>query len=199
MIAFLEGILAEKEPTRVVINVGGVGYEALIPLSSYDRLPPEGQPCRLLVCHLVREDAQQLVGFATEAEKRMFNLLVSVTGIGPKLALAALSGLSVRELKAALVEGDTRRLSSISGVGRKTAERMVVELRDKIGAGEALEARAGATEVTPEDLRARDALLALVSLGYKRAEAQEMVMRAARAAGAREVTVEELVRLALGG
>ena len=156
------------------MNVGGVGYEVLIPLSSYDRLPAPGQPCRILTHDHVREDVHHLFGFMTEEERRMFLLLNTVNGIGPKLALTALSGLSVRELKQAISQGDIKRLSSISGIGKKTAERILVELKSKIGPAEALEA-AGPAAPTAGEMKVRDAVLALISLGYKRADAQKMV------------------------
>ena len=194
MITFLDGELVEKEPGRLVVAAGGVGYEVFIPLSSYDRLPPPGARCRVLTWLCVREDAHILYGFATDAERKLFQLLMSVNGIGPKIALGALSGLSVRELKVALVGGDVKRLSSVSGIGRKTAERMVVELKDKISEGEAIEAVAGAEE--PTDLRARDAILALIALGYKQAEAQAAV-RQIMPGLAPDAGVEDLVRKAL--
>jgi len=197
MITHLDGTLEEKAPTRVVVDVGGVGYEVLIPLSSYDHLPAEGERCRLLAHHHVREDAQILYGFLTEKEREAFRLLLTVSGIGPKLALSCLSGMSVRELKAAVVEGNVKRISSISGIGKKTAERMVVELKDKLSAGEALEALAGEPEAG-EDASTRDAVLALISLGYKQADAYKMI-RTAREKHPGEKSVEELVRRALGG
>ncbi len=196
MIAFLEGLLVEKDPTRIVLNVGGVGYEVFIALSSYDRLPEPGATCRILTYEHVREDLHALYGFRTDDERRMFLLLLAVSGIGPKTALNALSGLSVRDMKAAIVTGDVKRLSSISGVGKKTAERIVVELKDKLGEGEALQAVAAGPDATPGDLRMRDAILALASLGYKQADAQERV-RAVAATLKGEATVEELVRKAL--
>lgn len=196
MITFLEGILAEKQPGRAVVNVGGIGYELFIPLSSFDRLPPEGAACRVLTYHHVREDAQELFGFATEGERKLFLMLYSVSGVGPKTALGVLGGLSVREIKAAIAEGDAKRLSSVKGLGRKTAEKIIVELKDKLTEGEVLEATAGAEPASAEELRTRDAILALVSLGYKQADAQKMVkdVLPRTAAGA---TVEDIVRLAL--
>ena len=197
MIAYLKGALAEKHPTRVVVDVGGVGYEVFIPLSSYDRLPPVGESCRVLTFDYVRVDTRQLFGFMDEAERRMFVLLMTISGIGPKLALAALSGLTVRELKAAIVEGDVKRLSSVSGIGKKMAERMVVELRDKLGEGEAMEAVAGADAPAAENMRLRDAVLALVALGYKQEQARKMVRKAV---GTREPPeVDDIIRMALSG
>ncbi len=194
MISFLEGFLVEKEPTRIVVGVGGVGYEVFISLSTFDRLPAVGETCRIFTHQHVREDLLALYGFATAEERKLFLLLMGVSGIGPKLALSALSGLSVREIIAAIVQSDIKRLSSISGIGKKTAERMIVELRDKISQSEALSAGAAARK--PEDQKAHDAALALVSLGYKQTDAQHRVS-AALAALPADVTVEELVRKAL--
>lgn len=195
MITFLEGTLTEKDPTRVAVNVQGVGYEVYIPLSSYDRLPAPGNVVRLLTYLHVREDTHALYGFLSEEERRMFLLLIGVSGIGPRLALTALSGLSVRDLKAAVAQADLKRLSSVSGIGKKTAERMIVELRDKITAGEALEAVTGVAQAT-SDVRLRDALLALLSLGYKQAEAQKR-LREILPRIAPDDTIETIVRQAL--
>jgi holliday junction DNA helicase RuvA len=195
MITFLDGILEEKQPARVVVNVGGVGYEIAVPLSSFDRLPPEGGQARILIYHHITDSSQALFGFATEEERRMFTLLLGISGVGPKIAVSALSGLSVRELKAALVESDVKRISSISGIGKKTAERIIVELRDKFSAGETLEALSGAQE-EPADRRLRDAALALVSLGYKQDDARKMIKSLNPAA---DTAVEDLVRMALTG
>jgi Holliday junction DNA helicase RuvA len=197
MITFLDGILEEKQPGRAVINVGGVGYEVLVPLSSFDRLPPAGAKTRILIYHHITDVSQALFGFATEEERRMFTLLLGVSGIGPKIAVSALSGLSVRELKAALAESDVKRISSISGIGKKTAERIIVELRDKFSAGETLEALAGSDEPSG-DTRLRDAALALISLGYKQADAQKMV-KACALKLKESTTVEDIVRMALTG
>lgn len=196
MITFLEGILEEKQPGRAVINVGGVGYGVLVPLSSFDRLPPEGVKTRILIYHHITEVSQALFGFATEDERRMFMLLLGVSGVGPKIAVAALSGLSSRELKAALIESDVKRLSSISGIGKKTAERIIVELRDKFTAGEALETLSGSDDQPVGDVRLRDAALALISLGYKQDDARKMVKALKLETN---TSVEDLVRMALTG
>jgi Holliday junction DNA helicase RuvA len=195
MITFLDGILEEKQPARVVMNVGGIGYEVAVPLSSFDTLPPEGEKARLLIYHHITDSSQALFGFATGEERRMFTLLLGVNGIGPKIAVSALSGLSVRELKTALVESDVKRISSISGIGKKTAERVIVELREKFTTGETLEALAG-TDEAPGDHRLRDAALALISLGYKQDDARKMVKALKLEAGN---SVEDLVRMALTG
>lgn len=196
MITFLDGVIEEKQPTHLILNVGGVGYEVIIPLSSYDRLPASGERCRILTHDHVREDAHQLFGFMTQEERRVFLLLMGVSGIGPKTALSVLSGMSVRELKVAITGSDVKRLSSISGIGKKTAERMVVELKDKFGAGEVMEAASGAAPAAGE-VRMRDAVLALISLGYKRSEAQDMVIRVTGDPALKDATVEEVVRKAL--
>jgi len=197
MITFLDGIIDEKEPTHVVLNVGGVGYEVVISLNSYDRLPAPGERVRLLTHDHIREDEHRLFGFITADERRVFTLLLGVSGIGPKIALSALSGMTVREIKVAIKDGDVKRLSSISGIGKKTAERMIIELRDKFGAGEIL---AASTAGNPEsDVKLRDAILALISLGYKRAEAQELVLRVINQPNMTGATVEDIVRKSLAG
>src|SRR3989454_11332580 len=135
MITFLRGKLVETLPTQVTVEVNGVGYEVLIPLSSYDKLPAPGNTVHLLTHLVVREDAHILYGFMTAAEREMFRLLINtVSGIGPKIALNILSGINVTAFRGAVASGDVKSLSQISGVGRKTAERIVVELKDKIGA-----------------------------------------------------------------
>ena len=194
MITFLEGVIEERQPTRVVLNVGGVGYEVLVPLSSYERLPTAGT-CRLLIFDYVREDQHTLFGFMSEDERRMFTLLMGVSGIGPKLAMSALSGLSVRDLQVAVVEGDHKRLSGISGVGRKMAERIVVELRDRLALSEALQA-VSATPRRDEDMKTRDAILALVALGYKEADGRKLVERVLQKHGDQQ-DVETIIRMAL--
>lgn len=200
MITFLNGKLVEKHPTRVVLDVGGVGYELFIPLSSYERLPVVDATCRILVYDCIREDDHILFGFMTEPERQLFLMLTSVSGIGPKTAMSALSGLTVRELKAAIVEGDAKRLSSLNGVGKKTAERMIVELRDRISKAEAIEAVAGVPErEEPRDSRARDAVLALSALGFQPNIARDRVVAAMKQPGASSLSVEELVKRALSG
>ena len=192
----LEGQLVEQQPGRAVVNVGGVGYEVWSPLSSFERLPPEGAVCRVLTYHHVREDAQELFGFATENERRLFLLLYSVSGVGPKTALGVLGGLSVRDIKKAIAEGDAKRLATVKGLGRKTAEKIIVELKDKLTEGEMLEATVAAEPGSAEELRTRDAILALVSLGYKQADALKMIKDVLPGIPA-NATVEDLVRKAL--
>lgn len=196
MITFLEGILAESLPTQIVVNVHGVGYEVLIPLSSFDKLPVNGQPIRILTHLQVREDAHILYGFMTAAERDLFRLLLNhVSGIGPKLGLAVLSGMSVGNFKNAVVNADTGLIAKIPGIGKKTAERIVLELKDKLGIAAAWEA-AAALPVPGEAAHLNDAVLALLSLGYKQADAHNAVKAALPGAGA-GASVEELVRQAL--
>jgi Holliday junction DNA helicase RuvA len=197
MITFLHGKLVEALPTRVTVDLHGVGYEVLIPLSSFDKLPAPGAEVQLLTHLHVREDAHILYGFMTSAEREMFRLLVNtVTGIGPRLALNILSGMNVTALRGAVANGDVKSLSQISGVGRKTAERIVVELKDKIGAAGAWEALSAQRGLSEGDQKINDAVLALVALGFKQIEAHEVV-RAAQSALGEKASVEELVRASL--
>jgi len=196
VIAFLNGNLARALPTQAIVDVGGVGYEVFIPLSSYDKLPPAGQPVRLLTHLHVREDAHVLYGFMTAAERDLFRLLVNnVSGIGPKLALAVLSGMSVNNFKGAVVNSDVAALSKISGLGKKTAERIVLELKDKVGVTAAWEAASAAHAPTPEQERANEAVLALIALGYKQVEAHRVIRDFQEKE--RDKSAEELVKLAL--
>jgi Holliday junction DNA helicase RuvA len=197
MITFLNGKLVEMLPTQVTVDVHGVGYEVLIPLSSFDKLPQPGQEIRLLTHLAVREDAHTLYGFMSAAEREMFRLLINtVSGIGPKIALNILSGISVTAFRGAVANGDVKALSQISGVGKKTAERIVVELKDKIGAAGAWEASSAQRALSPEDQRVNDAVLALLALGFKQIEAHDSVRKAQASIGA-QATVEELVRACL--
>jgi len=199
MISYLQGKLAESLPTQLTVDVNGVGYDVLIPLSSYDKLPPPGQSIKILVQLVVREDSHTLYGFMTAEERDLFKLLVhSVSGIGPKTALNVLSGISVPAFKGAVVGNDLKVLSSISGVGKKTAERIVLELKDKIGIVGAWEAQSAKRALTEEEQLINDAVLALISLGYKQLEAHKAVRAAIEKLGAK-VSAEELVRQALRG
>src|SRR5437764_12163042 len=155
MITFLTGTLNSALPTQAVVDVRGVGYELFIPLSSYDRLPAPGQQVRILTHLAVREDAHVLYGFMTAAERDLFRLLVnSVSGIGPKLGLAVLSGMSVTSFKAAVVNSDVAAISKISGLGKKTAERIVLELKDKVGVAAAWEAASATNAPSKEQEQA---------------------------------------------
>ena len=197
MIGFLQGKLVDALPTQVIMEVSGVGYEILIPLSSYDKLPQPGHELRLLTHLVVREDAHVLYGFMSAAERELFRLLINtVSGIGPKIALNVLSGISVTAFRGAVANSDVKALAQISGVGRKTAERIVVELKDKIGVVGAWEAASAQRALSANDQKLNDAVLALVALGFKQIEAHDSVRKAQSSLGA-EATVEELVRSCL--
>ncbi len=192
MIAFLKGTLTDSTPTHVIIDCHGVGYSVYIPVSSFAKLPAVGGEVKLLTYHHVnaQDGTQQLFGFATTEERDMFLLLISISGIGPKLGCNILSSTSVTGLRNAISAGDTKTLSSLRGIGKKTAERLVLELKDKIGAP------AGAFTAAPSNPRLADAVLALESLGFKTADAQRAVQAAATKLGD-GASVEELVRAAL--
>ena len=197
MITFLHGKLVEALPTQVIVDVHGVGYDVLIPLSSYDKLPSPGGDIKLLTHLAIREDAHVLYGFMTSAEREMFRLLINnVSGIGPKIALNVLSGMNVTALRGAVANGDVKSLSQISGVGKKTAERIVVELKDKIGAAGAWEALSATRSLSDADQKINDAVLALMALGFKQIEAHDSI-RAAQAALGPVAAVEDLVRASL--
>ncbi|KAB2654220.1 MAG: Holliday junction branch migration protein RuvA [Verrucomicrobia bacterium] len=197
MISFLQGKLVDALPTSVTVNVNGVGYDVLIPLSSLDKLPQPGGEVTILTHLVVREDAHLLYGFMTVAERELFRMLINnVSGIGPKTALNVLSGMNAVTFRGAVASGDVKSLSQISGVGKKTAERIVVELRDKVGAAGAWEATSAARSLSASDQKVNDAVLALMALGFKQPEAHESV-RAAQAMLGEKASVEELVRAAL--
>ena len=180
-----------------MIDVGGVGYEAFVPLSTYDALPREGGPCKLLVHDCVREDAHVLFGFATAAERDLFQLLQGVSGIGPKTALSVLSGATPRQLRTAIAASDAKALARLPGLGKRTAERICVELKGKLNPLEAVAAdEAGPHGDGQVDPALRDAVLALVQLGQPEETAARRVRDAAAKAGPSPDTAT-LVRLAL--
>src|SRR5258708_2068073 len=197
MISFLRGKLIDALPTQVTVEVNGLGYDVLIPLSSYDKLQQRGQEVKLLTHLVVREDAHTVYGFASTAEREMFRLLIhTVSGIGPKIALNILSGISVTAFRGAVANGDLKALSQISGVGKKTAERIVVELKDKVGAAGAWEAASAQRALSPDDQKVNDAVLALMALGFKQIEAHDSVRKAQGTLGV-QANVEDLVRACL--
>ena len=196
MIAFIRGILVEKEPTRVVIEAGGVGYEVLVPLSTYEKLPRTGSEAKLLTYHCVREDDEILFGFWSDDEKAMFAKLTSVSGVGPKIALAILSGSSIAELSMSIAGGDFKRISAIKGVGKKTAEKICVELKDKVGEF-AFSGSDGGPGRTASPVM-RDALAALRALGFNEETSSKMVADVL-AKNPDADSVEEVVKIALGG
>ena len=202
MIAALRGTVIQKTPGSVVVEAGGVGYEALISLATYEALPELGQEARLVVQTIVREDAITLYGFAEAEEKQLFLLLIGVSGIGPKLALAVLGGLGAAGLRAAIMNRDLTRLVAAPGVGKKTAERICMELAEKVGdlgatgagvaaAGQGSMAAPGAS--SPQ----ADAASALVNLGYTEQQAWQALRAIEKDEGAAAFPVEEWLRRAL--
>jgi Holliday junction DNA helicase RuvA len=191
VIAQVRGRLLRKEPQEAIVDVAGVGYRVTIPLSTFYRIGEPGEEVTLLTHTHVREDALALFGFLTPVEQALFERLIAVSGVGPRLAVSILSGIEAPELVAALRSGDLARLTRIPGVGKKTAERLVVELRDK------MQDLPSAEATTPETPRAasEDLVSALVHLGYSRPEAERGVERALREQG--EGRFEDLLRLAL--
>lgn len=193
MIFFLRGTVAEALPQSIVLDVGGVGYEVIVPLSTYDALNPHPGQQVILKTHLhIRENVQQLYGFATDEERDIFRLLVDrVSGIGPATAIALLSGMRVSEFKTAVVKKDVQTIARAKGVGKKTAERIVLELKDKVGLASTWEAQQqGVTSQA-----AADAELALVALGFKPSEAKKAI--ATFLEKAPNATADELIRNAL--
>jgi Holliday junction DNA helicase RuvA len=194
MIAYIRGILAEKDPTRVVIEAAGVGYELLIALSTYDCLPREGEEVKLLAYHNVREDDEILFGFANAQERELFIKLTGVSGVGPKIALAILSGGSVGEISLAIASGNAKRIASVKGVGKKTAEKICIELKDKVNPLVALSASGRKGEDASPMLR--DAILALSALGFNEETANKMVSQVV-AKEPQVKDVETIIRMAL--
>jgi Holliday junction DNA helicase RuvA len=192
MIALLRGVLLEKHPNQAIVETGGVGYDVTIPVSTFTHLPDAGAEVRLRIHTHVREDALALYGFLTHDEKALFEKLIGVSGIGPTLAVKILSGVVAPDLIQAIRRGEVERLVRIPGVGKKTAERMVLELRDKLPAGSAEEPTTAAPALMAID---QDVLSALLNLGCARPHAEAAVRKAKAAAG--PVEFEPLFRRAL--
>ncbi len=202
MIAFVRGTIVEALPNYIIVDVHGVGYHCLVPLSTYDKLAGNTGEVRLLTHLHITDRDHSLFGFATKEERDLFRLLMDrVSGIGPKLALAVLSGSSVNDFKNNVVNGDVAALSKISGVGKKTAERIVLELKDKVGITTTWQAAQTNNGLAPDpdQLAQTDAVLALISLGFKQVEAQKAVQDLIKKAGAdaTKVTSNALIRDAL--
>lgn len=202
MIAFLRGVLFEKHPNQVIVEAGGVGYDVTIPVSTFSSLPETGQQVALRIYTHVREDALSLFGFLTPNEKLLFERLISVSGIGPKLAVTVLSGLPIGELVGAIRGGQVEVLVRIPGVGKKTAERVVLELKDKLDLLTALAPAAGSPAGSAVKAKAQlsaveeDVLSALVNMGSDRVRAEAAVVKARAAAGGSD-DFEALFRSAL--
>lgn len=201
MITFIQGVLAECTPLRAVVENNGLGYEVNIPVTTAEKLPAPGAKVKLHTLVIYREDAQTLYGFATPDERDFFRTMIeSVSGVGPKLALTIMSKMSMAVLEGAIRAGDVASLSKCPGIGKKTAERLVVELRGKLGAGGGVSPVAGGGEAAAApavDDRLRDAVLALTTLGYKSADADAAIRRAVLALGP-TATTEQLIKKALG-
>ena len=194
MIGRLSGRIARKAPQAVLLDVRGVGYQVTIPLSTFYTLAGEGEDAVLEISTQVREDAITLFGFATAREKVLFEQLISVSKVGPKLATSVLSGIAVDELCGAISSGNVARLATVPGIGMKTAERLVLELRGKVQALASDEAPAATGAGGPGSLAADDAVAALVNLGYRAKDAERAVGRAAREG---DGSLEAIIRRAL--
>ena len=201
MIAHLSGTLLSKEPNQVIVDVGGVGYDVAIPLSTFYELDDQKSDVKLLIYTHVKEDALQLYGFMTANERKLFVHFISVSGVGPKLAIALLSHMKTDELIESIKSNNLARLTQIPGVGRKTAERLVVDLRDKMiqmsqaQVAEETGTRPEAVYVSSEDTVRSDALSALLNLGYQRSAAEKAIDAAIGEGG--DITVESILRRSL--
>lgn len=194
MIALLTGLIAHKSPDHVILDVHGVGYRVHIPFSTYYELPEEGGPASLHIHTSVREDAILLYGFRTRLEKSFFQMLIAVSGIGPKLARDILSNIQPGQLAQALSQGDLGKLSTIPGIGKKTAERLVLELKDKVDKLDLSSLPAAETREIPADDVAEDVLSALLNLGYKEPQVRKALAGLDAGGG---VSVEGLLKQAL--
>lgn len=196
MFEYFNGIVESKKPTEVILDVNGVGYILKISLSSYSALPKQGQKAKILCYFHVREQEQQLFGFYSELERELFLHLLTISGVGPKLALTILSGLNPESFIQAIQIGDVKTLNGISGVGKKTAQRLVVELREKLGKIEVPNVTPLISDhPTPLNSLEQETLLALLSLGYNRHDAEKAIQLAQEQS--KSVTVEELLKNAL--
>jgi Holliday junction DNA helicase RuvA len=195
VIAHLRGLVLEKQPNRLVVEVGGVGYEVYVPLSTFYEIGDEGAEVALRVHQHVREDALQLFGFLTELERQLFERLIGISGVGPRLAIAVLSGIEPKGLVAAVQRGDVVRLTGIPGIGKKTAERIVLELRDRLAQIAAPDESGPSSAAGGGDRLRTDLLSALNNLGYHRPQAEKAVEAAVTSTS--EPTFEQALRTAL--
>jgi len=195
VIGRLHGVLLRKEPPALLVDVSGVGYELEAPMTTFYELPAVGEMVTLYTHLVVREDAHLLYGFAREGQRRLFRELLKVNGVGPRVALAVLSGLSDQEFSRCVAEEDITRLTKVPGIGRKTAERLVIEMRDKLSTDIAGPAAASAPGPAAPADPVSEAVSALVSLGYKPNEAS----RAVRGVSSKGLSAEEIIRQALKG
>ncbi|MFZ4619374.1 MAG: Holliday junction branch migration protein RuvA [Bacteroidota bacterium] len=195
MIAYLKGTLAKKSPTEIIVDVAGVGYSVNISLSTYEQLSEIDSEVYILTHHHIREDAQVLYGFSGENEREMFRLLISVSGIGPKMAQTILSGIRPDELIRTISTGAIGSLTAVPGVGKKTAERLILELKDKVGKIEGSEKIIDLPN-SSSSIRA-EALTALVSLGFSREKAEQTLRGVLNNAGIKNLSIEELIKRSL--
>jgi len=196
MICFLKGLLVTKHPTKIELDVSGVGYEVIIPLSTYDQLPAKGKEVKILTHNLIREDAHILYGFINEEEKELFKLVIKINRVGPKVALSILSKMSAKDFKHAVMSEDTASISGISGVGKKTAERIIMELKEKLPKM-TFSRKKGEKSIESESEAEKilgDAVSGLESLGYKRNAAFKACVEILNK---KNCSVEELIRMAL--
>ena len=192
MISYVRGVLDYKEPNLVIVDINGIGYEVFVPLSTYQKLPAVGGQVKLHTYHHVREDTMQLYGFLSSEEKEVFELVLSISGVGTKVALSILSFISVNEFRRAIAQGDMKTLTKIPGIGKKSAERMVLELKDKIGDIQIDERMLRLLEAESTN----DAVSALLTLGASQSAAEYAVYRAERLLG-EEAKIEDLIAQAL--
>jgi Holliday junction DNA helicase RuvA len=195
MIAFLRGRVVDKQPNRVIVDVQGVGYDVSVPLSTFYEIGEEGADVALRIYTHVREDALQLYGFLTDLERQLFERLIGISGIGPKLAIAVLSGIDPRDLLTSVQRGDVARLTGIPGIGKKTAERIVLELKDRLAQMAAVPVPAGEVEAERPDRLRLDLLSALQNLGYHRPQAEKAIDTTLHAMS--EATFERALKSAL--
>ena len=195
MIAYIKGTLIRKQQNEVIVETGGIGYSIGISTQTLSQLPASGDAIRLEIHHHFSDSDQRLFGFLDLQEKRLFELLLTVKSIGPKLALGILSGMSSRQIVESIARGDVAGLSRISGIGKKTAERMVLELRDRLGEGFSTETGTGSTQAPS---LTDEAVAALIALGYKKTDAERSVLNVLRDNDAPE-TVSGVIKNALKG
>ena len=195
MISYVKGILVKKSPTEIIVDVGGIGYDVNISVSTYEQLPEQGSEVTILTHHHIREDAQLLYGFATEQEREMFKMLIGVSGIGPKMAQTILSGIRPTELVRTISISAISNLTAIPGVGKKTAERLVLELRDKVakmeGSDKIIDLPNSGASIRSE------ALTALISLGFSRDKAEQSLRGVLNDLNGKSISVEELIKRSL--
>lgn len=198
MIARLSGKLADVNFTQCIVDVHGVGYQVFVPMSTFDKLPREGEEVSLFICTQVREDAISLYGFSTMEEKRLFEILIGTTGVGPKLALSILSSMPVERFSSAIINSDLEVIKRISGIGKKTAERLIVELKDKLLKIMPSITASGSVVVSDEKaLAMEDAIAALEQLGFKRETVRKALEKIVNSIPSEEATSENFIRKAL--